>query len=56
MFNMHEVCDIVMGDMSEYVKYNILNLQKKESKKNNKGELMLEAKRDEDEDELNNNN
>lgn len=28
MYSMHQVCDIVMGDMSEHVKNNILNLGK----------------------------
>ena len=28
MYSMHQVCDIVMGDMSEHIKNNILNLGK----------------------------
>ena len=28
MYSMHQVCDIVMGDMSEHVKYNVLKLGK----------------------------
>jgi len=28
MYSMHQVCDIVMGDMSEHIKNNVLSLGK----------------------------
>lgn len=55
MFSMHQVCDIVMGDMSEHIKNNILNLGKEPPSKMRLDHLGLpiveSLKRDEDDEE-----